>query len=167
MNADQREHQTDAHGGEYVRSAPQPLAVFQHLDGLPSEAGEGGEAAEEADGDGHAHVRRDHHAVHGELAKKAEQKASGKIHHQRAGGKRCRGAMLHDALQTVAGKRADGSENGDPNDSQRDSFRDQNSTAPRQSASGTRESKVYSREASKRGFSMGLTSAFWNRCRVA
>jgi len=90
-----------------------PLAVFQHLGGFPSEAGESGVAAEEADGDGHAPVRRNNHAIQRELADQAEKEAAGQIDEQGAVRKRAADADLHDALEAVAGERACRAENRD------------------------------------------------------
>ena len=92
----------------WLRGATLRLPTFGCF---PAEAGERGVAAEEADSDGHAPVRRNDHAIQSELADQAKQKASCQINDQRAVGKRAADAQLHEALQAVPRQRADGAKN--------------------------------------------------------
>src|SRR6202030_1784077 len=73
-NASDAQEQTGYYACAYIGRGPGPLAGFQHLGGFPSETGKGGVSAEEADGDGHAPVWRDYHAIERELADQAEEK---------------------------------------------------------------------------------------------
>src|SRR3979490_559155 len=63
----------------HIGRGPGPLAGFEHFGGFPTEAGEGCVTAEEADGDGHAPIRRDYHAIERELADQSQEEAAGQV----------------------------------------------------------------------------------------
>lgn len=107
------QEQADGHTGSHIGRGAEPFTVFEHFGGFPAEAGECGVSAEEADGDGHAPVGRDYHAIQCELADQPEQEAAREIDQQRAVRKGAGHANLHQALQTVAGERAKRAEDSD------------------------------------------------------
>src|SRR5437660_7590598 len=117
-NASNAEQQAGNDARRDVGCGACPLAVFQHLGSFPAEAGERGVAAKKADGDGHAPIRRDYHAVQRELSDQAEKKASCQINEQCAIGKSAPRADLHEALQAVAGQCASGAKNCDQRETQ-------------------------------------------------
>src|SRR6266576_894301 len=100
------QQQACQHARTHVGCCAEPLPVFQHFGRFPAKAGESRVASKEADSDGHAPVRRQHHAIHGELADQAEEEAASQIDEQRAVGESAARAKVHETLEAVARERA-------------------------------------------------------------
>ena len=95
------------------RPRPRPTRRFQHLGGFPAETGEGCVSPEEADGDGHAPVRGNHHSIERELADQAEEEAAAQVNEQGAVWECACRADLHYPLEAVTRQRAGGAKNRD------------------------------------------------------
>src|SRR6267143_986036 len=107
-NSCNRKKQSCHHTCAHISRRAEPCAFFQHFGGFPTKAGECSIAAKETDGDGHAPVRRNQHAIHRELPDQAQEETPRQINQQRAVGKGASQTNLHDALKAVTRKSADG-----------------------------------------------------------
>jgi hypothetical protein len=105
--------------GQDVSGSAEPFTGFEHFGGFPTETGESGVAAEEADGDGHAPFGWNQYAIESELADKAEKEAAGEVDEQGSIGEGAGHFDLDYALKAVAGQSADGAEQGNEQETQR------------------------------------------------